>query len=57
MRDLICIYLKMILLVKAGGVTELCDQLDVDMRPNAPAMRLNVRAWKLMSGHAVCIEE
>lgn len=39
-----------------GSATELCGVLALDMQPNALAMRLNVRAGKLMSEYSVRYE-
>ena len=39
-----------------GSATELRDELGIDMKPNALAMRLNVRAGKLLSDFKVRYE-
>lgn len=39
-----------------GSATELCGILNQDMKPNALAMRLNVRAGKLLSEYHIRYE-
>ena len=42
--------------VWCGTATELTAALDMNMKPNALAMRLNVRAWQLNCKYHICYE-
>ncbi len=40
----------------SGTATELVEALRTDLKPNALAMRLNVRAGRLAAEHHICYE-
>ena len=42
--------------VWCGTATELAAALEINMKPNALAMRLNVRAWQLNCKYHICYE-